>query len=107
MTIFICTLKNLFFHDDDYNRSSADFNNNESNLDGKTKRSRDSARMILLHNEKVDRLHPYMQQDEYVSKSIIFENKPTNAARGERFFLFANQIAINYHLYSNCGKRNK
>lgn len=83
--IFICTLNNLFFHDDDYNRSSADFNNNESNLDGKTKRSRDSARIMILHTEKVDKLYPYMQQDEYVSKSIMFENKPTDAARRERF----------------------
>jgi hypothetical protein len=95
------------FPEDDYNRSSVDFNNNESNLGGKTKRTRDSARIILLHTEKVDKLYPYMQQDEYVSKSIIFENKPTNAARRERVFLFANQIAINYHLHSNCGKRNK
>ncbi len=105
--ILQCTLKNLFFHEDDYNRSSDDFNNNESNLGGKTKRSRDSARIILLHTEKLDKLYPYMQQDEYVSKSIIFENKPTNAARERGSSIFANQIAINYHLYSNCGKRNK
>jgi hypothetical protein len=84
--IFIVYSQESLFHEDDYNRSCADFNNNETNLGGKTKRSRDSARIILLHTGKVDKLYLYMQQDENVSKSIIFEDNPTNAARGESFF---------------------
>jgi hypothetical protein len=27
-----------------------------------------------------------MKQDEYISKHIVIENKPTNALWGERFF---------------------
>ena len=45
-----------------------------------------------------------MKQDEYISKYIVVENEPTNAPWGERFFIFANQMAINYHLQSHCFK---
>jgi hypothetical protein len=71
-------------HEDDYGRAT-DFNNNKSNLGGKTKGSENFGR-IIFHTDNVDKLYLYMQYDEYVSKSIIFENKPTNAAWGERFF---------------------
>lgn len=72
-------------HEDDLSSSAADFNNNKSNLGGKTKGSENFGR-IIFHTDNVDKLYSYMQHDEYVSKSIIFENKPTNAAWGERFF---------------------
>jgi catechol 2,3-dioxygenase-like lactoylglutathione lyase family enzyme len=74
----------LIEDEDDYGRA-ADFNNNKSNLGGKTKGSENFGR-IIFHTDNVDKLYSYMQYDEYVSKSIIFENKPTNAAWGERFF---------------------
>jgi catechol 2,3-dioxygenase-like lactoylglutathione lyase family enzyme len=41
---------------------------------------------IIFHAENVDGLYSYMKQDEYISKSIVFENEPTNAPWGERFF---------------------
>ena len=41
---------------------------------------------IIFHTENVDGLYSYMRQDEYISKSIVFENEPTNAPWGERFF---------------------
>jgi hypothetical protein len=72
-------------HEDDYSRSTADLNNNKSNLGGKTKGIENFGR-IIFHCEDVDKLYSYMQHDECISKSIVFENKPTNASWGERFF---------------------
>jgi catechol 2,3-dioxygenase-like lactoylglutathione lyase family enzyme len=72
-------------HEDYYSRSAADLNNNKSNLGGKTKGIENFGR-IIFHSEDVDKLYSYMQHDECISKSIIFENKPTNASWGERFF---------------------
>ena len=63
--------------------SSYDFYK-KSNL-GKTKGSEDFGR-IIFHVEDVNRLYSYMKHDGYISKSIVFENEPTNAPWGERFF---------------------
>jgi catechol 2,3-dioxygenase-like lactoylglutathione lyase family enzyme len=52
---------------------------------GKTRDSEDFGR-IIFHAENVDTLYSYMKQDEYISKSVSFENEPTNAPWGERFF---------------------
>src|SRR5919197_3982547 len=52
---------------------------------GKTKESRDFGR-VIFHTENVDKLYSYMKQDEYILKYIVFENEPTNAPWGERFF---------------------
>ena len=52
---------------------------------GKSKESEDFGR-IIFHTENVDRLYSYMKHDEFISKSIVFENEPTNASWGERFF---------------------
>ena len=41
---------------------------------------------VIFHTENVDKLYSYMKYDENISKSIVFENKPTNAPWGERFF---------------------
>ena len=71
-------------HEDDYSGSTAD-NNNNFNLGEKTKGSENFGR-IIFHTDNVDKLYSYMENDEYVSKSIIFESKPTNAPWGERFF---------------------
>jgi catechol 2,3-dioxygenase-like lactoylglutathione lyase family enzyme len=57
----------------------------KSNLGRKMKGSEDFGR-IIFHSENVDKLFSYMKQDEYISKSIVFENEPTNAPWGERFF---------------------
>ena len=56
----------------------------KSNL-GKRKGSKDFGR-IIFHTEDVNRLYSYMRHDEYISKYIVFENEPTNAPWGERFF---------------------
>jgi hypothetical protein len=52
---------------------------------GKTRDSEDFGR-IIFHTENVDTLYSYMKQDEYISKSVVFENESTNAPWGERFF---------------------
>jgi catechol 2,3-dioxygenase-like lactoylglutathione lyase family enzyme len=72
-------------HEDDCNSSAADFSNNKSNVREKTKGSEDFGR-IIFHTDNVDKLYSYMKHDEYISKSIVFENEPTNASWGERFF---------------------
>ena len=41
---------------------------------------------IIFHVENVDELYSYMKYNEYISKSIVFENEPANAPWGERFF---------------------
>jgi catechol 2,3-dioxygenase-like lactoylglutathione lyase family enzyme len=72
-------------HDDDCKSSAADFGNNKFNVREKTK-GRENFGRIIFHTENVDRLYSYMKHDEYISKSIVFENEPTNASWGERFF---------------------
>ncbi len=52
---------------------------------GKTRGREDFGR-IIFHTENVDKLYSYMKHHEYISKSIMFENEPTNAPWGERFF---------------------
>ena len=51
----------------------------------KMKETEDFGR-IIFHTDNVDKLYSYMKHDEYISKSIVFENEPTNASWGERFF---------------------
>lgn len=52
---------------------------------GRARGSEDFGR-VIFHTENVDKLFSYMRQDEYISKSIVFENEPANAPWGERFF---------------------
>jgi hypothetical protein len=72
-------------HEDDCKSSAADFSNSKFNVREKTK-GRENFGRIIFHTENVDRLYSYMKHDEYISKSIVFENEPTNASWGERFF---------------------
>jgi catechol 2,3-dioxygenase-like lactoylglutathione lyase family enzyme len=41
---------------------------------------------IIFHTEDVDRLYSYFKSNEHISNLILFENKPTNASWGERYF---------------------
>jgi len=41
---------------------------------------------IIFHTEDVDRLYCYFKSKKSISNLISFENKPTNAAWGERYF---------------------
>jgi catechol 2,3-dioxygenase-like lactoylglutathione lyase family enzyme len=77
------TYLNLELIEEEVETGSSDFYK-KSTL-GKSKRSEDFGR-IIFHTENVDRLYSYMKNDEYISKSVVFENEPTNAPWGERFF---------------------
>jgi catechol 2,3-dioxygenase-like lactoylglutathione lyase family enzyme len=76
------TYLNLERTEDD--EGSSDDSYKKPNL-GKTKGGEDFGR-IIFHTENVDKLYSYMKNDEYISKYIVFENEPTNAPWGERFF---------------------
>jgi catechol 2,3-dioxygenase-like lactoylglutathione lyase family enzyme len=52
---------------------------------GKMKVNEDFGR-IIFHTENVDELYSCMKNDEHISRLVIFENEPTNAPWGERFF---------------------
>jgi catechol 2,3-dioxygenase-like lactoylglutathione lyase family enzyme len=67
---------------------------------GKMRGSEDFGR-VIFHTENVDKLYSYMKHDEYISKYIVFENEPTNAPWGERFFHIREPNGINYRLHSH------
>ena len=41
---------------------------------------------IILHTDDVDSLYLYFKNDKVISSLISFENEPTNASWGERYF---------------------
>jgi catechol 2,3-dioxygenase-like lactoylglutathione lyase family enzyme len=41
---------------------------------------------IILHTEDVDKLYSYFKKNQVISKLIVFENEPSNASWGERYF---------------------
>ena len=41
---------------------------------------------IIFHTDNVDKLYHQLKYDRYMSKSTTFENEPTDAPWGERFF---------------------
>jgi catechol 2,3-dioxygenase-like lactoylglutathione lyase family enzyme len=58
----------------------------KSNLEKMRMKVNEDFGRIIFHTENVDKLYSCMKHDEYISKSILFENEPTNAPWGERFF---------------------
>jgi catechol 2,3-dioxygenase-like lactoylglutathione lyase family enzyme len=66
-------------------KDSSDFYK-KSNLEKMKMKVNEDFGRIIFHTENVDKLYSYMKHDEYISKSIVFENEPTNAPWGERFF---------------------
>jgi hypothetical protein len=68
----------------DYDGTTNDSNNKKPDL-VKMKGNKDFGR-IIFHVENVDKLYSHMKHNEHISKSIIFENEPTNAPWGEKFF---------------------
>lgn len=41
---------------------------------------------IIFHTDDVDRLYEYFRSNESISNNILFENAPTDALWGERYF---------------------
>jgi catechol 2,3-dioxygenase-like lactoylglutathione lyase family enzyme len=50
------------------------------------KGDRRNAVKIILHTENVDELYFYFKKDRTISRLILFENEPTDASWGERYF---------------------
>jgi catechol 2,3-dioxygenase-like lactoylglutathione lyase family enzyme len=57
-------------------------NNNRHNH----QRKRKNFGRIIFYTEDVDRLYSYFRSNKNISNLISFENEPTNAAWGERYF---------------------
>jgi catechol 2,3-dioxygenase-like lactoylglutathione lyase family enzyme len=57
-----------------------------SNHSGNDRKRRQHFGRIIFHTEDVDRLYSYFRGNKKMSSLISFENGPTNAAWGERFF---------------------
>ena len=51
-----------------------------------TKRKKQQFGRIIFHTEDVDKLYSYFRSSEYISNLISFENEPTDAVWGERYF---------------------
>jgi catechol 2,3-dioxygenase-like lactoylglutathione lyase family enzyme len=58
-------------------------NNNSRNVG--LEKSTDFGR-IIFHTDDVDKLYCQLKYDKYMNKSVTFENEPTDAPWGERFF---------------------
>jgi catechol 2,3-dioxygenase-like lactoylglutathione lyase family enzyme len=41
---------------------------------------------VILHTDDVDKLYTYFKNDQVISHLISFENEPSNASWGERYF---------------------
>jgi hypothetical protein len=41
---------------------------------------------IIFHTDDVDKLYDYFKNNESISTDVIFENAPTDAPWGERYF---------------------
>jgi catechol 2,3-dioxygenase-like lactoylglutathione lyase family enzyme len=59
--------------------------NNNSGRNIGLEKSTDFGR-IIFHTDDVDKLYYQLKYDKYMNKSVAFENKPTDAPWGERFF---------------------
>jgi len=49
------------------------------------KNTRDFGR-IIFHTDDVNELYSHLKNDDHISKLVSFENEPTDASWGERFF---------------------
>jgi len=56
------------------------------NLELKKDRKESHFGRIVFHVDDVDEIYDYLKNDEYICKLVNFENKPTDASWGERFF---------------------
>jgi hypothetical protein len=61
-------------------------NNNHHHITDYNSRKRQYFGRIIFHTEDVDRLYSYFKSNEHISSLISFENEPTDAAWGERYF---------------------
>ena len=60
--------------------------NDRNNLDDHATTSRKHFGRIIFHTDNVDKLYDYFKNNESISAEVIFENAPTDAPWGERYF---------------------
>jgi catechol 2,3-dioxygenase-like lactoylglutathione lyase family enzyme len=60
--------------------------NGRNNQDDHTTTSRKHFGRIIFHTDNVDKLYDYFKNNESISAEVIFENAPTDAPWGERYF---------------------
>ena len=60
--------------------------NGRNNQDDHATTSRKQFGRIIFHTDNVDKLYDYFKNNESISAEVIFENAPTDAPWGERYF---------------------
>ena len=60
--------------------------NSRNNQDDHATTSRKHFRRSMFHTDNVDKLYDYFKNNESISADAIFENAPTDAPWGERYF---------------------
>ena len=61
-------------------------NHRHARYDYNDRKQRQYFGRIIFHTEDVDRLYSYFRSNKSISNLISFENEPTNASWGERYF---------------------
>jgi len=56
------------------------------NLELKKDKKKTDFGRIIFHVDDVDEFYDLLKNDDYISNLAVFENKPNDAAWGERFF---------------------
>ena len=62
---------------------------------------------IIFSTEDVDKLYRYFKQSESLSKTIYFENEPTDASWGERYFHIREPDGYQLSFATPLNKRKK
>ena len=62
---------------------------------------------IIFSTEDVDKLYRYFKQSESISKTIYFENEPTDASWGERYFHIREPDGYQLSFATPLNKRKK
>lgn len=60
--------------------------NGQNNQNDHATASRKHFGRIIFHTDNVDKLYDYFKNNESISADVIFENAPTDAPWGERYF---------------------
>lgn len=61
-------------------------NHDRNHITDESERKRKHFGRIIFHTENVDSLYSYFKSNKSISDLILFENKPTDAVWGERYF---------------------
>jgi catechol 2,3-dioxygenase-like lactoylglutathione lyase family enzyme len=72
-----------------------------------TKRKKQQFGRIIFHTEDVDKLYSYFRSSEYISNLISFENEPTDAVWGERYFHIREPDGYQLSFAKPIGKEKK